>query len=76
MYNQKRKKGNQMKELEIAIKQLKSAMKNIDAAEEKMWANGLKKNSDTAENVAIKIAGIVDEVSMLKSFTEAEMGDK
>jgi hypothetical protein len=76
MYNQKRKKGNQMKELEIAIKQLKSAMKNIDAAEEKMWANGLKKNSDTAENVAIKIAGIVDEVSMLKSFTDAEMGDK
>lgn len=65
-----------MKELEIAIKQLKSAMKNIDAAEEKMWANGLKKNSDTAEDIAIKIAGIVDEVSMLKSFTEAEMGDK
>lgn len=65
-----------MKELEIAIKQLKSAMKNIDAAEEKMWANGLKKNSDTAENIALKIAGIVDEVSMLKSFTETEMGNK
>lgn len=65
-----------MKELEIAIKQLKSAMKNIDAAEEKMWANGLKKNSDTAENIALKIAGIVDEVSMLKSLTDAEMGDK
>lgn len=65
-----------MKELEIAIKQLKSAMKNIDAAEEKMWANGLKKNSDTAENIALKIAGIVDEVSMLESFTETEMGDK
>lgn len=59
-----------MKELEIAIKQLKSAMKNIDAAEEKMWANGLKKNSDTAENIALKIAGIVDEVSMLKTSTE------
>lgn len=65
-----------MKELEIAIKQLKSAMKNIDAAEEKMWTNGLKENSDTAENIALKIAGIVDEVSMLKSFTGAEMGDK
>ena len=59
-----------MKELEIAIKQLKSAMKNIDSAEEKMWANGLKENSDTAENIALKIAGIVDEVSMLKSSTE------
>ena len=65
-----------MKELEIAIKQLKSAMKNIDAAEEKMWANGLKKNSDTAENIALKIAGIVDEVSMLESLTDSEMGDK
>lgn len=59
-----------MKELEIAIKQLKSAMKNIDAAEEKMWANGLKNNSDTAENIALKIAGIVDEVSMLKTSAE------
>ena len=65
-----------MKELEIAIKQLKSAMKNIDAAEEKMWANGLKKNSDTAENIALKIAGIVDEVSMLESLTETEMRNK
>ena len=65
-----------MKELEIAIKQLKSAMKNIDAAEEKMWANGLKKNSDTAENIALKIAGIVDEVSTLELFTETEMGNK
>ena len=65
-----------MKELEIAIKQLKSAMKNIDAAEEKMWTNGLKKNSDTAENIALKIAGIVDEVSMLESLTDSEMGDK
>lgn len=59
-----------MKELEIAIKQLKSAMKNIDAAEEKMWANGLKNNSDTAENIALKIAEIVDEVSMLKTSAE------
>ena len=65
-----------MKELEVAIKQLKSAMKNIDAAEEKMWANGLKENSDTAENIALKIAGIVDEVSMLESLTDSEMGDK
>jgi hypothetical protein len=35
------KKGNQMKELEIAIKQLKSAMKNIDLDDIKLWLGNI-----------------------------------
>lgn len=68
MGNHPAKEGYKMKELETALKQLKMAMANVDKAEEKMWANGERVNSDTAEKISIDIAEIADRIIILNRY--------
>lgn len=57
-----------MKELEIAINQLRRAMKNTDKAEEKMWVNKERVNSDWADKISIEIAALIDEITVLNRY--------
>lgn len=57
-----------MKELEIALKQLKMAMANVDKAEEKMWANRENVNSNTAEKISLDIAAMADKIIILNNY--------
>lgn len=63
-------KQEMSKNLEIAIKQLKQAMKNIDKAEEIAFRNRKDKMSDGLEKDAIEVAKIADNLHILNCMVK------
>lgn len=54
--------------LEIAIKQLKQAIKNFDKFEEYAWNNHLDKYSNQSENISLDIAKLCDDAVIMKAM--------
>lgn len=54
--------------LEIAIKQLKQAIKNFDKFEEYAWNNHLDKYSEQSENISLEIAKLCDDAVIMKAM--------
>lgn len=59
-----------MQELELAYKQLKQALKNLDKAEEKTFEKRQFEISDKLDKLSLDVAEICDKVSTINHFVE------